>query len=107
VIYRVIRDSSPQAEKAIHLRKLKAKITRLHSIRQSGVLLDTKDGDRLVGQTLTLPQYLKSRKRRTMCTISYVLDENGVMKISQTEVMNTLRNIWPNNIHISRLRKDA
>jgi hypothetical protein len=49
MIYRVKRNQLPQAEKAIHLRKLKAKITRLHSIKRRGVLLDTEDRDRIIG----------------------------------------------------------
>jgi hypothetical protein len=87
MIYRVIRDSTPQEEKTIHLRKLKAKIVRLHSIQQRGVLLDTEDRDRITGEISTIHQYLKSRKRRTMRTITQVQDENGIMKTGQTEVM--------------------
>ena len=78
MIYSVIREQLPQAEKAIQLRKLKAKIIRLHSIKRRGALLDTEDRDRMTGETPTIHHYLKSRKRRTKRTIPYVLDENGV-----------------------------
>jgi hypothetical protein len=88
MIYSVIRDPSPQAKKAIHLRKLKDKITRLHSIQQREVLLETEDRDKIEGETLTIYQYQKTRKWRTMRTITHGLDENGVMKTGQTDVMN-------------------
>jgi predicted ester cyclase len=44
--------------------------------------------DKIEGETLTIHQYLKARKRRTMRTISHVLDEKGVMKTGQTDDMN-------------------
>ena len=88
MIYRVIRDPSPRAEKSIHLRKLKARIIRLHSIQQRGVLLDIEDRERITGENLTIHKDLKSRKRRTMRRITHMLDENGIMKTGQTEVMN-------------------
>jgi hypothetical protein len=74
--------------KAIHLRKLKTKIIRLHSIQQGGVLLHTEDSDRITEESLTIHQYLKARKRWTMRTITHVLDENGIVKTGRTEVMN-------------------
>jgi hypothetical protein len=88
MIYRVIRDSSLQAEKATHLGKLKAEIIRLHTIQKRGVLLDTEDKDRITGENLTIHQYVKTRKRRTMRTITHVIDENGTVKRAQREVMN-------------------
>ena len=49
--------------------------------------MDTEDKDRIIGENLTIHHYLKSRKRRTMPTITHGLDENGILKTSQTEVM--------------------
>ena len=93
MIYSVIREQLPQAEKAIQLRKLKAKIIRLHSKKRRRALLDTEDRDRITGETPTLHHYLKSRKRSTKRTIPYVLDENEIMKMGQKEIMHTLWNI--------------
>jgi hypothetical protein len=52
------------------------------------VLLVTEDNDRITEESLTIHQYLKARKRRTMRTITQVPDENGIVKTGQTEVMN-------------------
>jgi len=62
----VIGEPIPQDVKAIQLRKLKAKITRLHSVQQRRALLDMEDKDRIPGEHISLHQYLKSRKRRTI-----------------------------------------
>jgi hypothetical protein len=69
LIYQVLRDPSSQENIATTLRKLKAKIVRLHSIHQRGVHLDTEDKDRILGEELTIPHYLKSWKRKMARTI--------------------------------------
>jgi len=71
----------------IHLRKFKAKIVGLHSVQERGVLLDTENRYRITGENLTIHQYLKYLKRRTMRTITHVVDENGTLKTGQREVM--------------------
>jgi len=63
MIYRVVRDPT-QANKAIHLRKLKAIITRINNVKQCAVLLDIEDRDRITGDP-TIHPYLNSQKRRT------------------------------------------
>jgi exonuclease III len=63
VIYQVLKDPSPNENKAITLRKLNAEIIRLHSLQKRGVLLDTDDKDRLLGEDVTIHHYVKSRKR--------------------------------------------
>jgi hypothetical protein len=70
------------------LRKLKANIINLKCIKQSGKLLDTDDRDRITGEDSSLHQYLKSRKRRLMRTITQALDENEHLQTDQTEIMN-------------------
>ena len=50
--------------------------------------MDTEERDRTMGEIPTLHHYLKSRKRRTKRTIHYVLDENGIMKMGQKEIMH-------------------
>jgi len=52
------------------------------------VLLDTGERVRTTGEIPTLHHYLKSRMRRTKRTIHYVLDENGIMKMGQKEIMH-------------------
>jgi len=89
MIYRVIREPISQDVKAIQLRKLKAKITRLHSIQKRGALLDMEDKDRIPGEHISLHQYLKSRKRRTIHRITYVIAENGLQQTGRKEIMNT------------------
>ena len=89
MIYRVIREPIPQDVKAIQLRKLKTKITRLHSLQQRGALLDMEDKDRIPGENISLHQYLKSRNRRTKCRITYVIGENGLQQTGQKDIMNT------------------
>jgi hypothetical protein len=82
----VVRDPT-QAKKASHLRKLKANIIKLNSIKQSGILLDTDDRDRITGEDPSLHQYLKSRKRRVMRTITQALDKNGHLKTDQKSLI--------------------
>jgi hypothetical protein len=88
MIYCVIRDQSPQAAKAIQLRKLKAKKIRLHSIQQKGMLLDTEEKDRITGEHTSIHHYLISRKRRTTRTVTHVTGENGIMQMGQKEIMH-------------------
>ena len=44
------------------------------------------------GSREKLPHYIKARKR-TKRTIPYVLDENGIMKMGQKEIMHNLTDI--------------
>jgi hypothetical protein len=75
IIYQVLRDPSHQENTAQILRKLKARIARIHSAQQSGVLLDMNYSDRLPGEEISIHHYVRSRKRRMARSITRVTDE--------------------------------
>jgi hypothetical protein len=87
LIYQAIRNQSQQENTAIILRKMKAKILRLRSMHQIGVLMDTADKDKIPGEAVTIHQYIKSRKRRMARTVTHVTDEHGSLTTDQADIM--------------------
>lgn len=64
VIYQAIRDPPKEENTALVIRRMKAKLLRLHSMQRRGVLLDTAEKDRTLGEEVTIHQFIQSRKRR-------------------------------------------
>jgi hypothetical protein len=87
VICQVLKDPLPKEKKAITWRSLKAKIIRLHSLQKRGVLLDTDDKDRLLGEDVTIHHYVKSRKRKMARRVTHLIDETGALQTDQREIM--------------------
>jgi hypothetical protein len=65
---------------------MKAKIIRIHSINKRGIL-NTVEKDRILGEEITIHQYIKSRKRRMASTVSQVTDEQGAHQTDQAEIL--------------------
>jgi hypothetical protein len=84
-VYQVLTDPLPQEDKAVTLRRLKAKIIRLHSIQTRGVLLDTDEKDRVQGEEITLHQYIKARKRQVARRILNLTDETRTIQTDQRD----------------------
>jgi hypothetical protein len=54
MIYQLISDPAPVEGKAVHLRRLNAKIIRLNAATQRGILLDTHEADRMPGEDISI-----------------------------------------------------
>jgi hypothetical protein len=84
--YDVPQDSSNHATKAEGLKKLKAKIIRLHSERQ-GILGDTGERDRIAGEQPTLHHLLKARKRQEARIVHQIYDNHGTLLRTSAHIM--------------------
>jgi len=49
--------------------------------------LDTEDRKRIKGENPTIHHYLLSRKRRTNCTITQAIHENGILQMGEKVIM--------------------
>jgi hypothetical protein len=87
IIYQALRDPSHQENTAQILRKRKARILRIHSAQQRGVLLYMKDTDRLPGEEISIHHYVRSRKRRMARTITRVTDEQGALRSDPEDIL--------------------
>ena len=57
VIYQVLNDPLQHVKKAVVLRKVKAKILRLYSTQQQGVLLDNGEQNGMTGEELSIHRH--------------------------------------------------
>ena len=89
VIYRVLQDPANYAKKAIALKRLKPKIIRLNNVRQLGVLLDSGDPDRIVGEELSVRHYIKATKRQKVGTVHQIRDQEGTLQRSSADILRT------------------
>jgi hypothetical protein len=71
----VLHDPDHHTAKAVALRRMKAKIVRLNTVQQRGVLLINGDPVRIVSEDLSL-HYLKSLKRQKARTARLIYDQD-------------------------------
>jgi hypothetical protein len=62
--YDILKDSAHYAAKAVSLKRLKAKIIRLNSVQQRGVLLDNAEPGKITGEDVLIYHYITSLKRQ-------------------------------------------
>jgi hypothetical protein len=86
-IYDVIQDPSSNNEKAINLKRLKARIICLNSTHQHAVLVDICDRDRLRGEGMFLDHPLEGRQRQKQRMVQFVCDQNGNNKSTTADIL--------------------
>jgi len=63
-IYQVLQAPANHVQKATTLKRLKAKIIRPHSIQQQGILLDNGDPDKIVGEELSIHNFISAIQQK-------------------------------------------
>jgi hypothetical protein len=86
-IYDVLQAPGSNNEKALSLKRIKAKIIRLNSTHQHAALVDIGDRDRLRGEGMSLHHLLQGRKRRRQRTIQYLYDQDCEAKSTTADTL--------------------
>jgi exonuclease III len=110
MIYQILRQPQPNTTTGPKLRELNAKLVRLNIIHQRGAELDVEEADRVIGEGLSIHQYVKSKKRRKARTVAHILDDQGVMRYELSSIMQIFtdhmtRRFASIDIDESRLRR--
>ena len=71
-IYQVLQAPVNHLQKATALKRLMAKIIRLHSIQQQGIILDNGYPDRIVGEELSTHHFISAIKRQKLRTANQI-----------------------------------
>jgi len=89
-IYDILKNTHSHGTKVATLKRLKARILRLHSMEQRRVFLDNGEHDRLAGEEPTLYHILKRRRRQKSKMIHRVQDNHGNLhKTTTTDIIRT------------------
>jgi hypothetical protein len=67
-IYHALQTNTNNENRAITIRRLKAKLLRVMSKNMRGVLLDTSENDSIKGEDITIYHHIRSRKRQQKTT---------------------------------------
>jgi hypothetical protein len=79
-IYDILKDPAHYAAKAVALKRLKAKIVRLNSVQQRGVLLDNAELGKIMGEDVSVYHYITSFKHQKACMVNLIHDQEGSPK---------------------------
>jgi hypothetical protein len=76
---------------ATAVKRLKAKITRLHHEEQQRLFLNTEDYERLDDENPTLYHFIRVRKRHESRTIQTLQDRNGITHTTTASILRALK----------------
>jgi len=76
-IYQVLQTPANYAHKANELKRLKAKIIRLHSAQRHGILLDNGETERMLGEDLSIHHFIQAIRRKKARSIAHIYDKEG------------------------------
>jgi len=76
-------------KKATALRQLKAKIVRLHSQENQRILLANGESDKIIGEEVSVHQYIKALRREKARTINRIRDEEGNIHTTSAAILPT------------------
>jgi len=68
---------------------LKAKIIGLHSVQRHGILLDSGDPDRIVGEELSIHLFIHAIKRQKARTVTQIYDQEGTLHTSSADILRS------------------
>lgn len=88
-VYNILRDTNIHGSTSITLKKLKAKILRLHHMAQHRIFLNTNEHDRIVDEEASLCHILKLRKRHESRMIYRVHDSHDNSQMASIAVLCT------------------
>ena len=88
-IYQVLQAPANHVQKATTLKRLKAKIIRPHSIQQQGILLDNGDPDKIVGEELSIHNFISAIQQQKARTVTQIYDQEGTLHKSSAEILRT------------------
>jgi hypothetical protein len=86
-IYQVLQAPANHVQKATTLKRLKAKIIRPHSIQQQGILLDNGDPDKIVGEELSIHNFISAIQRQKARTVTQIYDQEGTLHKSTADIL--------------------
>jgi hypothetical protein len=89
-IYDILRNNTPTDEKLPEIKRYKAKLVKLHTLRTEKVMLDNSAKDRVDGEESKLFHKLKMQKRSEARTINQVRDTIGNIIESPKDIIQTL-----------------
>jgi hypothetical protein len=87
-IYNIICAPMQHEVKAIHLRHLKAKITRLHHCENRKIPRFTDDGDCMKDEEPTLFQYIKAKKKNNALNIIQIKDIENQIQTAPMKILH-------------------
>jgi hypothetical protein len=93
-IYNVIGAPMQHEAKAIHLRHLKAKITRLHHYENKKRLRFTDEGDCLQDEEPILFQYIKARKKNKALNITQIKDSGNQIQTDPRKIIQAFAELY-------------
>jgi hypothetical protein len=86
VIYQALQTPANYARKATELKRLKAKIIRIHSAQNHGILLDNVETDRMLGEDLSIHHFIQAFKRQKARTISHIYNQEGTLHTTAVDI---------------------
>jgi hypothetical protein len=104
-INNLLQTPGDHATTTITLKKMKAKITRLHSEEQKRLFLNNDGRDGLEGKEPSLCHLLKARKRQETTTIRTLHDGNGVLQTTTANILKNFKDYMLENF--SRIHTDS
>jgi hypothetical protein len=97
-LYDVIRSNLQPAEKLAMLNRYKAKLVRHSTTKSRRSLLDLTHKDLFEGETPTIYQVLRTKRRQEARNISHIKDDTGVTHTTQRAIADTFL-IAPRNTY--------
>jgi hypothetical protein len=91
----------------VTLKKLKAKIIRLHHEPKQRLFLHTEDQDKCEDETPSLYHVLKMRKRQTSQMIDRVYDSEGHLQTSQLTILRVFTEFMKNKYDTIKVDADS
>jgi len=85
-IYQVLHTPTNYAHKATELKRLKAKIIRLHSAQRHGILLDNAETDRMLGEDLSIHHFIQAIRRQKARAIAHIYDKEGTLHTTAADI---------------------
>jgi hypothetical protein len=105
-IYNIISAPMQHETKAIHLRHLKAKITRLHHYEGKKRLKYTDDGDHMEDEEPTLFQYIKVRKKNKALNITQIKDMGNQIQTDPREILQAFTDSYQKRFETIPVRNE-
>jgi hypothetical protein len=107
-IYDIISGTLPHEKKAIHLRHLKAKITRLHNNERKKILSTIDDDVSTEEEEVpTLFHYVKIKKRNDARTVTQIQDANNKTQTAPLKIIQVFADHFRKKFEPIRIREES